>query len=489
MLTLADLAESLTGQRPVADWAAWPVRQVVVDSRQASQGCVFVALKGERVDGHDFIGDAIQRGAIAVIAEERALSISDFRFPIFDFRWPIVKSEIGNRKSEIPIVFLVENSLAALHRWAGFWRAKMPAQVVGVTGSVGKTSTKELIWSVLRQRFRTLKSPGNLNNEIGLPLTLLQLTPHDQWAVLEMGMYALGEIAQLCAIARPRIGVITNIGPSHLERLGTLERIAQAKAELVEALPAGGVAILNGDDAGVRAMASRTLAHVFLYGLTPDCDLWASDVVSRGLQGVSFWLHFGGDTVFATVPLLGRHSVHTALRAAAVGLVEGLSWQEIMHGLQNQAAQIRLVVVPGPHGSILLDDTYNASPDSSLAALNLLAEMEGRKIAVLGDMLELGAYAEEGHRKVAARAAETADVFVTVGAMSDLMADEALAAGMAADRVYRAHNNQVAIAILRQLLAPGDFALIKGSRGMEMEEIVAALTVAVNAGGTRGAKA
>jgi UDP-N-acetylmuramoyl-tripeptide--D-alanyl-D-alanine ligase len=487
MLTLADLAESLTGQRPAADWASTSVRQVVIDSRQVSQGSIFVALKGERLDGHDFIADAIQRGAVAVISEQRIR-------PALEPGYTIVDAVTGREETEAkafppPVVFLVDNSLAALQRSAGFWRAKMPAQVVGVTGSVGKTSTKELIWSVLRQRFRTLKSPGNLNNEIGLPLTLLQLTRQDQWAVLEMGMYALGEITQLCVIARPRIGVITNIGPSHLERLGTLERIVQAKAELVEALPGDGVAILNGDDPLVRGMADRTQARVFLYGLTPDCDLWASDVISRGLQGISFWLHFGGDTVFASVPLLGRHSVHTALRAAAVGLVEGLSWQDIMEGLQGLTAQLRLMVVPGLRGSTLLDDTYNASPDSSLAALSLLAEMEGRKLAVLGEMLELGAYAEEGHRKVAARAAETADVFVAVGAMSDLMADEAVAAGMAADKVYRASDNQAALAILQQLLAPGDFVLIKGSRGVQMEELVAALTVSVNARGFTGAKA
>ena len=452
-----------------------PVERVVVDSRQAGAGSVFVALQGEHRDGHAFIADAMARGAIAVIAEERGREmVGDTPCTVLDTR-PEAAEKLPEALS-LPLLLIVEDSLAALQRWAAHWRARMPAQTIGVTGSIGKTSTKELIWSVLRQRYRTLKNPGNLNNEIGLPLTLLQLTPDVERAVLEMGMYALGEIAALTAMAKPRIGVITNVGPSHLERLGTLERIAQAKSELVQGLPADGVAILNADDPLVRAMAEQTPARTFFYGLTPESDLWASEVTSRGLQGISFRLHYEGEVLKVNLPLLGRHSVHTALRAAAVGLVEGLTWQEIMEGLRGEGAQLRLMVVPGLRNSTLLDDTYNASPDSCMAALNLLSEMEGRRIAVLGDMLELGSFEEAGHRKVGCRVAETADLFVAVGRMAPIMAEEAIQCGMPPEVVYTVPDNEAAINLLKKLLVPGDFVLIKGSRGMHMEDIVAALS-------------
>ncbi|HIP97442.1 MAG TPA: UDP-N-acetylmuramoylalanyl-D-glutamyl-2, 6-diaminopimelate--D-alanyl-D-alanine ligase, partial [Anaerolineae bacterium] len=283
----------------------------------------------------------------------------------------------------------------------------------------------------------------------------------------------------LAEIARPIVGVVTNVGPVHLERLGTIERIAQAKSELVQALPADGVAILNGDDPYVRPMAKITAARPFFYGLHPDCDLWAGDIQSRGLEGVRFRLHYQGETIHARVPLLGRHSVHTALRATAVGLVEGESWEEIIGGLQN-TVQLRLVVVPGVNGSTLLDDTYNSSPASAIAALNLLDELEGRKIAVLGDMLELGSYEEEGHRKVGRRVVDVAAILVAVGPRGRIIGEEALTCGMPTDRVYFAEDNAPAIAWLRTVVAPGDVILVKGSRGMAMEEIVAALSTPVN---------
>ncbi len=479
MLTLKDLLIGLGGELsagltvPDATFG-----DVVVDSRLAGPGSIFVALQGEHQDGHDFIADALSRGATAIIAEERARH-QDLPVTLLDLRTPLP----ADTPMSLPACCIVDDSLAGLQRLSAYWRARMPVQVVGITGSVGKTTTKELTHSVLRQRFRTIKSLGNYNNEIGVPLTLLTLRPEHERAVIEMGMYAIGEIALLAKLARPRIGVVTNVGPSHLERLGTLERIAQAKAELVEALPADGFAILNGDDPLVRQMAERTQAQTFFYGLTPDCDLWAEKVESRGLQGIAFWLHYRGDRLHVSVPLLGRHSVHTALRATAVGLVERLTWQEILDGLRSLSAQLRLVVVQGMQGSTLLDDTYNSSPDSCLAALNLLAEMDGRRIAVLGGMLELGAYEEEGHRKVGARAAETCHVLVTVGSLADLIREEALAAGMPADAVHRVEDNQEAIELLRSILAPGDFVLLKGSRAFQMEEIVSALSASATGPG------
>jgi UDP-N-acetylmuramoyl-tripeptide--D-alanyl-D-alanine ligase len=289
----------------------------------------------------------------------------------------------------------------------------------------------------------------------------------------------VGEIAQLAEIARPRIGVVTNVGPIHLERLGSIERVALAKSELPRALPPaeeGGVAILNADDRRVLAMAAQTRARVFTYGLEPNADLWADDVQSEGLEGIRFRFHYGRETIHVRVPMLGRHSVQTALRAAAVGLVDGLSWEEILAGLRDELAQIRLLPAVGPHGSLILDDTYNSSPASCIAALNLLEELEGHKIAVLGDMYELGDYEQEAHRLVGQRARQVVDVLVAVGHLGRTIGEEALEAGMAPDRVYLAETNAEAIDLLQTLIQSGDRILIKGSRGMAMEEIVAALS-------------
>ena len=244
---------------------------------------------------------------------------------------------VGLRTGQ-PFCLRVENTLAALQQIARFWRRKLDLRVIGITGSVGKSTTKELIAEVLSQRYRTLKNPGNLNNEIGLPLTLLRLGPGYQRAVLEMGFYVPGEIALLCDIALPQVGVVTNIGTVHAERAGSQEAIARGKAELVQALPPApqGVAILNYDDPLVRQMAEQTPARVLFYGLDPAADLWADEIESLGLEGIRFRLHYRSEILHLRVPLIGHHSVQTVLRAAAVGLVEGLTWGEIVYGLQHR---------------------------------------------------------------------------------------------------------------------------------------------------------
>ncbi|MCX7837943.1 MAG: UDP-N-acetylmuramoyl-tripeptide--D-alanyl-D-alanine ligase [Anaerolineae bacterium] len=473
MLTLADVYEALAQMR-VDDAARVSIPHVTIDSRQARAGSLFVALQGEKRDGHDFIPDALARGAAVILAEARGGRGLGPNVHVIDC---INRGVAGLQPSppSLPCVFLVESSLRALQQLAAFYRRKFACQVIGVTGSVGKSSTKELIAAVLRQRFVTLKSEGNFNNEIGLPLTLLQLDASHERAVLEMAMYALGEIRTLCEIAQPRLGVVTNVGPVHLERLGTIERIAQAKAELVEALPPDGYAILNGDDARVAAMREKTRARVFYYGLSPTCDVWANDIESFGLEGIAFTLHWGDEQVRARIPLLGRHSVHTALAAASVGLIEGLGWDEILRGLRDESAQLRLIAVPAENGATILDDTYNASPASSLAALNLLAELDGRKIAVLGDMLELGSEELRGHQIVGGRAAQVVDVLIAVGARGRWIGEAARAAGLAAEQVFFVDDNARAIELLRQVSRAGDFILVKGSRGMQMEQIVNAL--------------
>ncbi len=475
MLYLSDIFQALTNLRPA--WADQvSITDVVIDSRQAQTGSCFVALKGEKQDGNDFVEDALVRGAKAVIAEprDRDLGLGP-NILMLDTRTGAGES-MPSPESHAAIVFIVPSSLKALQELAGNWRRRFPeCKTIGVTGSIGKSSTKELIATVLCQQFMTLKSKGNLNNEIGLPLTLMQLDTTFQRAVLEMGMYGLGEIRELCRLALPSIGVVTNVGPSHLERLGSIDRIQQAKGELVQALPAEGVAILNGDDLRVKAMRDWTNARVFTYGLESQNDLWADEIESLGLEGIAFDLHYDVEKIHVRAPLLGRHSVHTALAAASVGVVEGLSWEQILRGLKDLKAQLRLIAVPGEKGTTLLDDTYNASPESSLAALNLLAELSGRKVAVLGDMLELGSLEAAGHRLVGARAAEIAQVVVAVGERGRWIGEAAQETGLGRE-VHFADSNASAIEILREIARSGDMILLKASRGAKMEEIVNALS-------------
>ncbi|HSN73739.1 MAG TPA: UDP-N-acetylmuramoyl-tripeptide--D-alanyl-D-alanine ligase [Anaerolineae bacterium] len=471
---------STTWSRSATAWAApnHPITQssrflsnAVIDSRQAGPESLFVALPGERTDGHAYVAHAFSRGAPAALVGRPV----DAPGVLVDARQPAALPPLPAGQ---PICILVDDPLLALQRLAAAWRVRFTPRVISITGSVGKTTTKEIAAAVLRQRFVTLKNRGNLNNEIGLPLTVLELDERHQRVVLEMGMYDVGEIAQLCRIARPHVGVVTNVGPVHLERLGTVERIAQAKAELVQALPANGVAVLNMDEPLVAAMASQTQAQVFWYGLNPDADLWADEIESEGLEGIRFRFHHQGEFLHVRVPLLGRHSVHTALRAAAVGLVEGLNWEEIVRGLQQIDVQLRLIASRGLNGATLLDDTYNASPASTMAALNLLADLpvqNGRRIAVLGDMLELGSYEEEGHRKVGVRAADVVDLLVTVGQRAQLIAEEARAAGLAPDKVLAMDDAEAALVELHSILGPGDVVLVKGSRAVHMDEIATAL--------------
>ncbi|MFZ6027105.1 MAG: UDP-N-acetylmuramoyl-tripeptide--D-alanyl-D-alanine ligase [Chloroflexota bacterium] len=473
MLTLADVFQALTDVRPHG--AEIVLTEATIDSRQAIPGALFVALVGERADGHNYVGQAFQRGAVAAIIEHEVAA----DLLVIDLRQGF--SSDTTFESEQPLCLLVESSLLALQKVARFWRQKLTLSVIGITGSVGKSTTKELVAEVIGQRYRTLKNPGNLNNEIGLPLTLLSLGEGYQRAVLEMGFYVPGEIALLCELAKPHIGIVTNIGAVHASRAGSIEEIARGKTELVQALPADGWAVLNYDDPLVRQMAEKTQAQVFFYGLDSEADLWADEVEGLGLEGIGFRLHFRREILHLRVPMIGRHSVHTALRAAATGLIDGLGWQEIVTGLRSSMMQLRLVAVRTPAGALLLDDTYNASPESTLAALNLLDELDGRKVAVLGDMLELGPYEQQGHEMVGVRAAQVAGELVAVGERARVIARAARNAGMPAARVREFENSQQAIKYLQKNLSDRDTVLVKGSRGMRMDRIVNALEVEVEA--------
>ncbi len=467
MLTLADVLEALTGVR--LEGAGRVITEAVIDSRRAIPGALFVALVGEKVDGHQYVGDAFERGADLALVQEDLTA----QFRVLDLRGG--KSETLSSPPEYPACLWVRDSLQALQQIARFWRKQLNVRVIGITGSVGKSTTKEMVAEVLGRKYSTLKNEGNYNNEIGLPLTLLNVTKGHERAVLEMGFYVPGEIKFLCDIALPVVGVVTNVGTVHAERAGSQESIATGKAELVESLPPDGTAILNYDDPWVRWMADQTQARVLFYGLDPEADLWADQVEGLGLDGIRFRIHYRNETFHLKVPMLGRHSVHTALRAAAVGLVEGLNWQEIVEGLRFGHMQFRLVAVRAENGALLLDDTYNASPESTLAALNLLGELEGRRVAVLGDMLELGPYERQGHEMVGIRAAEVADELIVVGERARVIAEAARGRKPSGLQVTEMKSTQDAIDYMRKRLAKDDVVLVKGSRGMHMDNIVPAL--------------
>ena len=453
MLAVADIWEGTKGVLVASRGPAQATfGRAVIDSRQARPGDLFFALRGERHDGHEFVGEALAAGATGAVVE---------------------------RPLDIPqdaSLFQVSDSLKALQQMAAHWRRRHDVHVVAVTGSVGKTTCKELVAAVLGRRYRVLKSEANLNTEIGVPLTLLQLTRDHQRAVLEFAMYGRGEIDLLSRIAAPiAIGVVTNIGPVHLERLGSMGAIVAAKAELVEALPADpdGVAVLNGDDPRVAALSARTRARTLFYGQSPQCHVRGDNLKSRGLEGISFRLTCGEASLDVSLPLPGRHHLYPALAAAAVALSEGMTLNEIAQALAAARPELPWRVLPGPKGSTILDDSYNASPASMLAALDLLAELPGRRIALLGEMRELGAAEEEGHRQVGERAATACDRLLILGERARPLAEAARAAGLKDVRFL--DSGEAATETLRSELRSGDHLLVKASRALALETVVDAL--------------
>lgn len=437
-------------------------RWIERNSREVKPGDLFIAIRGEQFDGHSFVGDAAARGAAAALVGRN---------------W---YQEQGPN-APLPLL-VVDDPVRALQRVAADRRDALGIDVVGVTGSIGKTSTKEVISAVLAQRFVTYRSPGNMNSEIGLPLSLLEVMPGTQVAVLEMGgAYAFGELALLAEIAKPRIAVVTNVHPVHLERMGTIEAIAKTKAELVEAVPEKGIAILNGDDHRVLAMAPLCRGRVITYGSGDGNDVRADRIEDRGVSGLTFRLHLDGQTHVVDTPMVGAHAVELVLAAVAVGHAMGLDARTMLPALRGSGIQVRLLLLDGPDGSRLIDDTYNASAPSVLSALGLLAQVEAsRRIAVLGDMRELGDVSEEQHRLVGRCAGEIADELVTFGTLAKTIAAEAEQAAAATGRALHVRMFELGqraeiVDYLRSELRDGDVALLKGSRGLKMEDFVAAL--------------
>jgi len=442
---------------------AAPITRVSIDSRTVAPGDLFVALPGTRTDGARFAGDAYARGALAALTTH----VPD----------PTPEQRAARRAlagDAAPFAALVvPDPLAALQQAAAGWRARHSAvQVVGVTGSVGKTTTREAVAGAQAPAQPPRLAPRRDNNEIGLPLILLGLRAAHRAAVLEMGMYAPGEIAALAAVARPRIGVVTMVAPVHLERLGSIEAIAAAKAELVRALPAGGVAVLNGDDARVRAMAAATGARALFYGVDEDNDWRAVDIDDRGLDGLRFTLAHGEWRARIETTVVGRHVVYALLAAAAVAAALDVPRETIASALHNVRIDERQRILRGRDDLLVIDDAWNASLPSMLAALDVLAAIPRRRVAVLGEMRELGAESAAAHRAVGRRAGAAAQALVAIGAEGALLAEEAVHAGMRGADVRLVASAAEAPAALEALLRPGDAVLVKGSRALRLEETV-----------------
>jgi UDP-N-acetylmuramoyl-tripeptide--D-alanyl-D-alanine ligase len=465
MITLKDLIYSITGNTIPND--GMMITEAVIDSRKAIPGSLFVALAGERSDGHKFIQAAFEQGSCSALIDQEIGS----ELRILDLRNVKPGEEI--KIPQAPFCIRVDNSLKSLQDIARYWRGKLSARVIAITGSVGKSSTKELVTEILNRKFHTFKNPGNYNNEIGLPLTILNLGQGYERVVLEMGFYYPGEISFLCGIAKPDVGIVTNIGTVHAERAGSQEEIAKGKAELVEALapnPAG-TAILNFDDPYVKAMALKTKARVLFYGLDSGADIWGDEIQGQGLKGIRFRMHYQGNSMVLDVPMLGRHSVQTILRASAAGFAEGMLMEEVADALMKSNTQLRLVAVETKSGALILDDTYNATPESTVAALDLLDELKGQKIAVLGDMLELGPYEQSGHEIVGRRAAEVVNHLIAVGPRGQTIAETAKLRGLPPAAITWVPDALEAAEVLKYNLRAGDVVLIKGSHGLRMDRI------------------
>ena len=453
----ADELVQATGGRLLAR-SDRPIRGAAVDSRLVSQGQLFVALPGERTDGHLHLDEAIERGAAALLVT----------------RQPADPEAFG-----AVTVVRVADALAALGAMAAAWRLRFDPLVVGVTGSIAKTSTKEAIAAVVAATRPILKSEGNQNNEIGLPLTLLRLGPKHRAAILEMGMYVGGEIADLAAIARPSIGVVTAVQAVHLSRIGTIEAVEAAKGELLEALPPDGTAILNADDPIVTRMDRRTVARAVRYGFAESADVQATDVRSAGTAGMRFRLRSPAGAREVTIPVLGRLSVHNAAAGAAVGLAAGIDLDTIAEALAGGWSAPHRVELVALRGMTVIDDSYNASPGSVTAALELLGELPGRHVAVLGEMLELGEAHESGHQAVGEAAGGIADLLVVVGEDAGGIVAGALDAGLDSTRIHLAPDAETALDILRPRLRDGDTVLVKASRGIGLDRLVDALRVEI----------
>jgi UDP-N-acetylmuramoyl-tripeptide--D-alanyl-D-alanine ligase len=456
-LSIREIIDAVKG-RVISEGSMVEITGVSTDTRTLQAGELFIPLVGENFDGHDYLIQAADKGAAVVLTH--------------------------NLEKPLPsgiYIIHTENTLTALQDLAAWYLKSYNIPVVAVTGSTGKTTTKDMIDSVLSQRFSVLSTKGNFNNEIGLPLTLFQLEPHHQIAVLEMGMSGFGEIRRLATIAPPRIAVVSNIGISHIEKLGSRENILKAKLEILEKFQPGCIALLNYDNdllyqAGEQMIKDRVSFDVVGFGTGSDADYRAEDIILTKETGSEYTLVMDGKRYSINLSVPGMHNVYNSLSAIAVGRAFGLDMDEISSGLKKfTGGNMRLhIFQPRNNKDIkVIDDTYNASPDSVQAALKILRDMEGkRKIAVLGDMMELGDYSPGAHRQVGQMAVDNeVDILITKGKDSAWIGEGAMESGMPARFIHHMQSNEEVIEWLKKGLIDGDRILVKGSRSMQMEEI------------------
>jgi UDP-N-acetylmuramoyl-tripeptide--D-alanyl-D-alanine ligase len=459
MLSLADLLS--VPHRAAFDVSTerWTATGVSTDSRSAGHGDLFVAIRGERFDGHDFISMAVERGAAGIVV---------------DARWAEANGPMMTRLHVPRIV--VDDSVQALGALARSVRRQFKIPVIAVGGSNGKTTTKEMVKAVLSRTMRVLATEGNLNNHIGVPQTLFRLEKRHEAAIVELGTNHPGEIASLCSVAEPTHGLLTNIGREHLEFFGTVEGVADAEGELWQWLAEhGGTAFVNGDDARIVRRA-RSVKKRVVYGFASRSAVVKGSRLKADDEGRAvFQLRRGTRKPFEVrVAIPGLHNGMNALAASAVGLTLGVPAADVIEALGSVPAASKRMQIVRANGLVVLNDTYNANPDSMIAALATLTSIRstGRRVAVLGDMFELGAAADAGHRMVGkAVKSEGVDLLFTTGTLS---AEIGRASGM--NRSEHHTEKRSLIRRLQEVLRPGDVVLVKGSRGMQMEEVVAAIT-------------
>jgi len=431
-------------------WAS--INGFSIDTRTLKPGDCFVALKGGQTDGHKYIFDAMEKGASGAI---------------------ISYINEGENYPYDRVIIRVNDPLKALQEISKYYRNKFSVRVIGITGSSGKTTTKDLIASVLGYSFNTLKTEGNLNNHLGLPLMLMELTKDHQAAVLEMGMSDRGEIRLLTKLSRPEVGVITNIGEAHFELLGSVEGIARAKGELLEEMGPGSIAILNGDNYWLRRIAEGFKGKVIFYGIKEEVDIRGYDLAPKN-KGTYFKVNARGQEEELFIPLAGEHNVYNALAAVSCALYFGVSLQEIKHGLvEPELTGMRMEVIDASRGITIINDVYNANLSSTKASLKTLGLVgEGsRLIAVMGDMLELGSIKEKAHKEVGQHAASIGvDIFLGFGNLMSIAVEEARKKGITDSWHFTDHMDLEKKLV--EILRPGDYILVKGSRGMKMEKIV-----------------
>jgi UDP-N-acetylmuramoyl-tripeptide--D-alanyl-D-alanine ligase len=437
-------------------------RGIATDSRTVAEGELFIALKGVRFDGHHYALEALEKMAGGVMIEEEKVG---------DIRWNGYRSRV---------VIAVKDTLRALGDLARDRRRKYKTPVVALTGSNGKTTTKEMISACLETTFPVLKTRGNFNNLIGLPLTLLNLTEEERVVILEMGMNVPGEIRRLTEIAEPDVGLITNIQKVHLEGMGSLERLKEEKGELFRRMKKNGTIIVNRDDPRVIDLASEFSGQRITFGIENPADVMAKEIRLRAAEGTSFTLRIEGEEIEITLPLLGRHFVPNALAAVAVASLFGIEMKKAKEALEGfQPSPMRMEIVYLEGGKTLINDAYNANPGSMELALETLTEMKGkgRAIAVLGDMLELGSHTEEAHQQVGQKAEELSiDLLLTLGEQAPVVAESAIRHGLPPEKAKVVESHREAISILKEIMREGDWVLVKGSRRMAMEKIVEGLT-------------